>query len=335
MAKYLFAQTNTEQLVHAQDLVGQKSDQEYTCIGCGNPLVAKVNGKIMQPHFAHKSLQECSGETYLHKLGKQVFFETYTQCLTNNIPFYIDITFSRKCRKYRNIIFKNCDLKPITQSYDLTKFYQDISIETKDGQFIPDLLLKSKTHPDKNIYIEIAVTHFLSESKQKSDNRIIEIPLYIEEDIDKIKKAHLTTADALFLGFDQPAQPMSDAECQCMHKQFLIFYVYPSGKAFLDSNTLSSINANFKKHNITYFNIVDTVDHAEFSYSQGDIFKQEVEKAATRKVNIKNCFLCKYQGTNYSFWNDEPIYCKAKKFTCSSNQAAQCDWYRPLITKHH
>jgi competence CoiA-like predicted nuclease len=76
-------------------LVGKEQQSDFICLGCDNILIAKVNGKIKQPHFAHKSIQECNGETYLHRLGKQVFFEVYQKCLEENEPFILLFMFLR------------------------------------------------------------------------------------------------------------------------------------------------------------------------------------------------------------------------------------------------
>lgn len=328
MARYSFAVTEDGLIINAQDIVGQDTRTTYLCAGCGNELIAKVNGKVMKPHFAHKSIQECNEETYLHKLGKQAFFETYINCLKNNLPFTIDVTFSKKCRKYKDIFFKDCDLGYITKSFDLTNYYQDIVIEKKDGKFIPDLLLKSTKNPDEKIYVEIAVTHFLSEEKESSDNRIIEIPVNFEEDIMKIQSATISRGNATLIGFDQKSYAIPDSECHCMHKNFLVFYVYKNGKSFLTSDSMSSLSDALKTRNIIYFNILQGDKKNDLYYSQGDLYSEEVYLAYKKGIKIRNCFLCKYQGDNWSEWDHLPIFCKTYKIKCNSNQAAQCDRYR-------
>ncbi|WP_017395697.1 competence protein CoiA family protein [Acinetobacter haemolyticus] len=54
MARYQYAKNENGEIVKAVDLVGQEVKVEYTCLGCDNLLIAKVNGKIKKPHFAHK-----------------------------------------------------------------------------------------------------------------------------------------------------------------------------------------------------------------------------------------------------------------------------------------
>ena len=72
MARYQYAKDQLGQVVRAIDLIGKEQQSDFTCLGCDNILIAKVNGKIKQPHFAHKSIQECTGETYLGEFKHEV-----------------------------------------------------------------------------------------------------------------------------------------------------------------------------------------------------------------------------------------------------------------------
>jgi len=63
-------------------------------------------------------------------------------------------------------------------------------------------------------------------------------------------------------------------------------------------------------------------------YAHGDMFISQLKLAVEKKVPVRNCFLCKYSGENWSYDGNQPIFCKAKKFKCGSNQAAECDWYK-------
>ena len=54
MVRYQYAKNEHGEIVKAVDLVGIEDKAKYICIGCDNPLIAKVNGKINKPHFAQK-----------------------------------------------------------------------------------------------------------------------------------------------------------------------------------------------------------------------------------------------------------------------------------------
>ena len=339
MAKYLYAlEKATDLVVSAESLAGSEVLKKYQCIGCEGELIAKVNGAVMQPHFAHKAAQECSGETYLHKLGKKIFFETYQRCLLENKPFLMKLQFQKTCHKFPELVIKTCNLGKYNKikSFDLTQYYSEIEMEKRDDSFIPDLLLKSTKYPEEKIYIEIAVTHFLSIEKKQSGKRIIEIPIETENDVHTISDAELSAKNALFLGFNLVSEAITDEECLCASRNFFAFYVYQSGKAYLEVSTLSNIQANLKRltNKIIYSNILEIDDGNELMHSgSGGVFIDQVYKAFDRNIRIKNCFLCRYKGENRDVMSNLPIYCKGKKMKCESNFAAECDWYKPEIKK--
>ena len=161
MIKYQYAKDENEKLIDIDSLNQENRDKsKFFCIGCGNELIARL-GKIKVHHFAHKKVVTCSGETYLHLLGKQLFFENYTDCLNNQKPFTIEIYQKSTCNHYENELGLNCKLPKIATKFDLTQFFDKISVETREGSFIADIMLTSKNGKDK-VFVEIAVTHLSS-----------------------------------------------------------------------------------------------------------------------------------------------------------------------------
>lgn len=75
--KYQYAYDESKNLVSIKDITKENRNQnQYICIGCGNPLLPRAIGsKYRRPHFYHKELVDCSGETYLHKLAKKLIKE--------------------------------------------------------------------------------------------------------------------------------------------------------------------------------------------------------------------------------------------------------------------
>ncbi|WOQ36168.1 competence protein CoiA family protein [Acinetobacter soli] len=55
MAKYQFAIDESGKTVNALDLAGRQISSKYIFLGCDNELIAKVNGQVKKPHFAHKT----------------------------------------------------------------------------------------------------------------------------------------------------------------------------------------------------------------------------------------------------------------------------------------
>lgn len=337
MIQYHHAYNSSKELISANSLAGTDIDDTYTCISCNRQLIARVNGKIQRPHFGHKeSIGECSEESYLHKLAKDFFVKTYTECLDSNEPFIIEFIIPRTCTKYEHLIRSDCRLGEATQEYNLTQYYTEVKVETRDGEFIPDVSLHSKTRPGDNVYIEIAVTHFLSKKKASSSKRIIEIPIESEDDLAPIIERRITSHVAAFTGFHPEYTSIPDSECKCAKKRFHAFYVYENSKCRFETKELRSIQEGIHRHKqkLIYHNLVLVGDQEmEDFYIQlerSDLFKEQVYLAKERGVNIKNCFLCKYHGISWSHESGKPIFCKTLRKDCGSNSTATCDRFREL-----
>jgi len=191
MIKYQYAKDKNGNLIDINNLNEKnRNNVSYFCIGCGNELIARL-GKIKVHHFSHKKEVNCSGETYLHLLGKQLLYDNYLECLKTNVPFNIEFYQKRVCNHYEQDLGVKCNLEKSIVKFDLTQHFDKISIEEREGSFIADIMLTSKSGKDK-IFIEIAVTHLSTEQKLNSKYRIIEINIDSEEDFEPIKSKLLS-----------------------------------------------------------------------------------------------------------------------------------------------
>lgn len=175
--KYKYALSEDGLILDVNDL-SEEDRRDYECIGCGNvlrPVLPKINRK---KHFRHKVNHDCSIETYLHRMGKKLFVETYENCLQQGIPYLIEYEVPIICDFCKH---GPCEKDDEKVTYDLTKVFTDIFEEQRDEELIPDVLLITKS--GKKIYIEIAVTHQSSSTKINSGIRIIEFLLSKEEDL--------------------------------------------------------------------------------------------------------------------------------------------------------
>jgi hypothetical protein len=143
--KYKYARNSENRIVYIEELekTNDIKQEVFTCISCGNLLIPKL-GKIRQKHFAHKYVQNCSKETYLHRLAKLVFAQEYQLCLDRKEPFYIELEIGRRCNAYEKDFGKVCRLKSIYKTFDLSKRYVKVDVEKKDGDFVPDILLSNE-----------------------------------------------------------------------------------------------------------------------------------------------------------------------------------------------
>lgn len=178
---YTYALDAESRLVHAE-----KADKsrKYFCPLCGEKMVPK-QGDIRRWHFAHKAnVENCSYETYLHKISKTLL----CKAINESKSFYIKFLFKVLCsiEKCPVGIFERCNWSKIRE-FDLKQYYNHCEEEAKIENYKADLLLKSSEQMNRPpILIEIVVTHKSTEVKLNSKLRIIEIKIDSLEDIDRI-----------------------------------------------------------------------------------------------------------------------------------------------------
>jgi hypothetical protein len=169
--------------------VNKNEKTKYFCISCENELIPKI-GNIREHHFAHKNKNiVCSKENYFHLLGKKIFFDIFAECKNNNDPFLIGI-FEKNCAIFN---IKSC-INSEYKRFNLVEYFKEIEMEKYCGKFIPDLRLFNKNN-NEDIFIEIKYSHKISQKKENSDKRIIEINIKSEDDINIIKNKYLSEKD--------------------------------------------------------------------------------------------------------------------------------------------
>jgi hypothetical protein len=299
--------------------------QEYLCISCGNILIPKL-GEIRQKHFAHKHFHDCSRETYLHVLAKEIFFKEYSYCLTNQIPFNIELEIQKYCNKFEGKFGSSCNLGSTRKVFDLTRRYNKIYLETRENIFIPDILLLNDDET-KKLYIEIAVTHKISKEKQDFNANIIEIQVEDEEDILFLKDHLIGEGDKVkFYNFTiKPVKVEYKGKLDCPNR-IGVFRVFNTGKSlyFPESYPRAYELTKLGKDQLLYCELIETS-----SWSSYKDYVNKLIEVYAKGVKVKNCYLCKYYGDNrYRNREDYPIFCKFLKICCCSNQAAECEYFR-------
>ena len=332
MPKYRYADNSNNKIVDVTKLQKQNLDKNevFKCIGCSNILIP-VLGQKRQKHFRHKIDIDCSPETYLHKLAKTRFYEVYNDCIRQNASFLITINQQRYCNYYESEFLFRCDFKEIVQTFDLTKYFREIRLEKKEDSFIPDLLMISKTG-DK-LFIEIAVTHQVSQKKIDSGSRIIEIYIANEDDIEIINSKNLAQGETVkFFNFkNQMVKNFCRGKCHNKLKPYSYckikydyFVIFNNGKSAILRIDLDEINKLYKEEKIKYKQLINSFVS---NLTKSDEYIRLVIESFVNDRGIQSCFLCRYHGTAY--YSDEPIFCKFLKKNCNSNEAANCKYYRP------
>lgn len=197
--EFEYALTENEIPVDVRSL-SNEDRKDYRCPGCGG-VVRPVLGKIRRKHFRHKHDHDCSLETYLHKIGKILFFTNYKECLDAGKPFFVEYEVPVFCNYCKH---GPCKQKSIIKDYNLANKFNFIEIENNDGSYRPDILLKTITN-DK-IYIEMVVTNSTSLSKIDSGIKIIDIFLETEDDLNLLSsnKSSLPSCLAKYYNFCAP-----------------------------------------------------------------------------------------------------------------------------------
>ena len=331
MQTYRYAYSASGEVVDVLSLPPRDLSQPvtFTCVGCGQEMIGVVNGLLVDKHFRHKTATaDCGRETYLHKLAKETFLRTYQQCLLDGKPFNIGVSHQQMCSKFNEFMGEACVTLGATKTHDLTKFFDGVRLEKRDGSFVPDLTLTKINDPNQKIYIEIAVTHLSTERKRKSGNRIIEIRIENESDLRIIEGRYLSEINASFFNFNPTPVDMSPDACACANSDRWCLFIYASGKAHLEKAPLQALEAKWRRRPERFaFRLVMPSHHI---YSEPDfVFKIALRKARRKGQRIQNCFLCKYRRENWNRSNDDqPIYCLVKKIVCNSNEAVTCKMFR-------
>ncbi len=313
--QYQFALSKDEVFIDINSLT-EKDRKDYVCIGCGKTL-RPILGKIRRKHFRHKTNVDCSLETYLHRMGKKLFKENYKKCIQEKKKYIVEFSKPLFCNFCQH---GPCEKGSKTDTYDLTKAFTIIHEEKRDGELIPDLLLKTK-NGDK-IYIEIAVTHTSSHAKIASQIRIIEFSIQVEDDLALLQKTKISLLHEQIRAYNFAPEPIMENLKNDCHKEVSYFTILPNGKCKIKTVKIFEFDSLSKETK----NYIQKVD-----YPSAQTFIAAAEQAFYKRVKIKNCFLCRYHAINTSFQMSEessPIFCKFHKKQTQSNYAANCEIYR-------
>lgn len=243
IVQFRFALTENGTLVDA-NVLGSKDRKDYKCLGCSGK-VRPVLGQIRKKHFRHTHNQSCCSETYLHNLGKRLFESNYRHCLKEGTPYFIEYM--------KPIVCKGCKEGPCSQylpkihKYDITELFTSVDIEQPDGNYKPDILLKTKK--GHKIYVEICVTHKATHEKINTRIKIIEFIINNENDLDIFKKNLVSISDKLIklYNFNPPAMYVNFYDECCRAKEIS------------DAQIQDQILLNREKHKYKPFIIPDSI----------------------------------------------------------------------------
>lgn len=324
--KYHFALEGNDVVPIEKVIKEERHLHTYKCVGCGAEMTAKMGNKNAW-HFAHKGNDEnCSSETYLHKLAKRLIREKFE----SSEPLKIRYSRYGNCSGFSKCPF--CDdfyCKASKDSdYNLKDYYDVCQEEAPIKGYIADLMLSSTEHPEWDpVLIEIHVSHKSTEDKLKSGLKIIEIKLNSEEDIISLLREEYITENygphhylersvkrrISFYGFDKDPGAIGE---RCIPR----FILYSSGKSRISWNE----SCHTIKQRIDPKSIFEVSFQKDFT--DDHFFEIGYVIALLHIPDFKSCKLCKYYNVLYDMCN---LY---KKFGTPQNpqpcHAYDCYYHR-------
>lgn len=306
-------------LVHIDNVANGKKCGCF-CPACKEPLVAKNGGKKKIHHFAHFSDIDCefAYETMLHLLAKEKIRKAFLE----KSKFIIYFEYKSHCNKEKSCEYliqqEECYLKEKPE-FNLKKYYDSCEQELPydNVKRRSDLKIFSSEFPKRQpIYIEFCVTHPSDTEKLHSGNKIIEIYIENEDDIDNIIKngfiedirqyddvhysESLLKQKVQFYGFKN-----SDYKNKTISQniEFVRFVLYQSGKmrCYIDSHKC-------KESPRTYdYSLFEVYFYTEIN---SEIFEY-AKYLAYDRYQILNCVFCENCVRHYI---NEKLMCRLYKF---------------------
>lgn len=288
---YSYANNSSGELINVSDAL---RDEKYFCPICGE-LMTPHMGKVRKWHFVHKNAENCSYESYLHKLAKIKIREAFLSSEHFTLSYNAKAICSLEC-PFKG--FPKCKgQKPV--QFDLRKYYDTCEIEAPYHQFRADLLLTSPTKTNvPPLLIEINVTHKCTEDKIRDGVRIIEVTIDSEEQIDNIVNCcELTTLRdnhydyysgmVTLYNFNKveefdPTGSFDELDGIFSRRNTIVYWLNGQGRFGSFDCHCYEVNAKISS-NVHYY-----VSEIRTS------FKEIFQEFSKRGVKIRNCFLCKF-----------------------------------------
>lgn len=299
-----YALNSEGKLVHVDD-VPKGKNCGCICPACKEKLQAK-KGPQKAHHFAHQPGVDCPNalETTLHLLAKDKIQKAFYEKDVFDIKFLYH-SYCKELKSCKFIRYDDCETNEL-KTFNLKEYYDtcEQEIPYDEIQRRSDLKIWSKANPKMPpIYIEIFVTHPSDTEKLHSGNRIIEIKIDDETDINNVIKN----------GFeDENLTPYHDKEGTPEPKisfygfktedyantninqfiEFSRYILYPSGKyqCYQDCCKCKELKRAPRKE-VLY----ELCFHTFVSFGINELAKW----MGYRKYAINNCLLCKNYVDHY------------------------------------
>lgn len=321
MIQYRYAKGTSDVLydIFLMNESSRRLGAPYFCLGCNGELIPNIPTTKKTKYFSHKINQNCSTETYLHKLAKRVFYENYTAALNENKPFIFTFRQPFNCNFFEQSFAHSC-MGAKSTDFDLTTAYKRITCEEKYGDFVPDVTLISEKH--EPIFIEIAVSHKASEKKIASGYKIIEIYISNENDIVALNDRHIFESASNITTHNIKGKSKKGNICDGVCKIPADFFViYRSGKVKMELESPAIMLSKLKHVKMIQAAIpLPNIDRGGFQKLLANL-----RHFYFQGYEIENCLLCEHQGMD----DIKGMKCRVKNMRVVSSDAISCAKYSP------
>jgi len=270
------------------------------CPSCNQPLVAYNNPKNKKAHhFQHQSLSSCNNyyETMIHYWAKEIISERGELTIPNHIFELSDYAMG-------NTNYEWGKDYPKEKIVPFKVKFEKILVEKHQNGIKPDLLCFVK---NKQIHIEIAVTHFIDEVKAEKINALDVTSLEI--DLSKIDRS---------LQKEKLNETLSTGNITRMK--------------WFNNKTISERRSESyqRKSTIRDFIVSNMIEKKVYGKSK-DVYKCPLFKTEY-DITLDNCERCRYlatidemyEGTQEQYDNSERIYPKIS-INCIGHVASKFD----------
>ena len=302
----------------------------FKCIECGCEMVPH-KGRVRAHHFKHHGPRTpaCTDETYLHFLAKTALYEAIRDATANGTPYNVKFERPLICNRYAEEFGQTCESESAIETWDVTRSFDKVELETCHDAFIPDVLLSSSKSEDV-IFLEIKVTHGCEEEKIRSGIRIIEVEVSGKDDIDRLRRGiSLYNERTKTYGLKElkPRQMRCQKTCSATGTAFV---AYARGKTIVKTGSLEELRKTRSLHATKFFKYIGSDVFIAPRDVTSIYFENSVVARFEKAVDVRSCLLCRKGGLGKY---EKAIYCFEKGIETEINTAHACKFYTPVANE--
>ncbi len=262
--------------------------------------------------------------------ARQLFLAHFRNYQQNEQPVEILFPCTKKCevRECPHLKSGRCVKPSGYDRFDLSSVFDTFVEEENADDFSQDLIITN----DKKAKIRFQFGLRLAETcKYGAGEHVVQYAINLDSETYPWQECPVIQEGPRVRFFNIVGKRVLD----CSRQFFNAIVVYKNGRCMpLSEHRITNIKEKILKQKqaiVDYILIPTSRLEQELGFpSYKEQFKAAISVFKLKKLDVRNCFLCKYSGDNSYNWDDEskPVFCKTFRFPCSSGQAVGCERYR-------